>query len=207
MAVAVVALVIGGAWLLIERHRLSQRLETAISERDAAQSGAQKVARLEEEMGRANSRNRELDRELQQTRKELDQTRQDLEKIARQSKTSSTLDTILSLVLAPGARRGNQQVEKLVLVPQTQMVQLQLLLESGETETGYRAEVRTKDGTLIHSQNRLRAYRTTEGKALRIMIPAARLKDGLYEVSLSGNTLTGKSEIINYYDFSITRRF
>ena len=207
MTVGMIALVIGSAWLLVERHRLSRRLETAISERDAAQYGTQKVARLEEEMSRANSRNRELDQELQRMRKDLDQARQELEKIARQSKPDSTFGAMLSLVLAPGARRGNERVEQLVLTPQTRMVQLQLILESGETGTGYRAEVRTKDGTLIHSQDRLRTYRTTEGKTLRILIPAARLNDGRYEVSLAGSTPTGRSEIINYYDFSIARRF
>src|SRR5262245_57934912 len=56
MAIAIAALMIGIAWLLSERHQLGQRLETAISERDAAQSGARNVARLEEEIGRAHSR-------------------------------------------------------------------------------------------------------------------------------------------------------
>jgi hypothetical protein len=207
IAIAIAALMIGITWLLIERHRLGQRLETAISERDAAQSGARKVARLEEEMGRANSRNMELDQELQQTRKALDQARQDIETIIRQSKTTSAISPILSLILAPGARRGNERVERLVIVPQARVIQLHLLLEPGETGTGYRAEVRTKDGTLIHSQNQLRARRSAVGKALLVEIPANRLNDGLYEVSLAGTAPTGQSEIINYYDFGITRRF
>jgi anti-sigma factor RsiW len=207
MAIAIATLMIGIAWLLIERHRLGQRLETAIIERDAAQSEARKVAQLEEEMGRASSRNRELDQELQQTRKALDLARQDIETINRQSRTTSAIGAILSLVLAPGARRGNERVERLVIVPQARVVQLHLLLEPGETGTGYRAEVRTKDGTLIHSQNQLRAHQSTLGKALLVEIPAGRLNDGLYEVSLGGATPTGQLEIINYYNFGITRRF
>jgi anti-sigma factor RsiW len=206
MAIAMAALMIGIAWLLIERHRLGQRLETAISERDAAQSGARKVAQLEEEMGRASSKNKELDQELQQTRKALDRARQDIETITRQSKTTSAIGAILYLVLAPGIRRGNERVERLVIVPQARVIRLRLLLEPGETGKGYRAEVRAKDGTLIHSQNRLRAQQSAMGKALLVEIPANRLNDGLYEVSLSGATPTGGSEIINYYDFGITRR-
>jgi anti-sigma factor RsiW len=206
MAIAIAVLMIGMAWLLIERHRLGQRLETAISERDAAQSAARKAAQLEEEMGQANSRNKDLDRELQQTRKALDQAHKDLE-IVRQSKTTSAIGAILSLVLAPGARRGNERVERLVIVPQTRVVQLHLLLERGEIGTGYRAEVRAKDGTLIHSQNQLRSHQSALGKALLVEIPADRLNDGLYEVSLASTTPTGGSEIINYYDFGITRRF
>jgi anti-sigma factor RsiW len=207
MAIAMAALMIGVAWLLIERHRLGQRLETVTSERDAAQSGARIAAQLEEEMDRANSKNRELDQELQQTRKALDRARQDIETITRQSKTTSAIGAILYLVLAPGVRRGDARVERLVIVPQARVIQLQLLLEPGETGTGYRAEVRTKAGTLIHSQNRLRAHQSALGKALLVEIPANRLNDGLYEVSLAGATPTGQSEIINYYDFGITRRF
>jgi anti-sigma factor RsiW len=207
MPIAMAVLMIGMAWLLIERQRLENRLETAISERDAAQSGARKAAQLEEEMGRANSRNEELDQELQQTRKALEQARQDLATPPRQSKTTSTIGAILSLVLAPGVRRGNERVERLVIGPQARVIRLQLLLEPGETGTGYRAEVRTKAGTLIHSQNRLRAHQSAIGKALLLEIPANLLNDGLYEVSLAGTTPTGQSEIINYYDFSITRRF
>jgi anti-sigma factor RsiW len=205
MAIAIAALIIGIAWLLIERHQLGQRLETAFSERDAAQSGTRKMAQLEEEMGRANSRNRELDQELQQTRKALDQARQDLETITRQSKTTSAIGAVLSLVLAPGARRSNERVERLVIVPKTRVVQLHLLLEPGETRTGYRAEVRTKDGTVIHSQNQLRFHQSALGTALLVEIPANRLHDGLYEVGLASST--GRSEIVNYYDFGITRRF
>jgi anti-sigma factor RsiW len=203
MAMAIVALMIGMSWLLIERHRMDQRLETAISERDAAQSGARKAAQLEEEMGRLSSRNRELDQRLQQTRKALEE----LEITTRQSRTTSTIGAILSLILAPGARRGNERVERLIIVPQTRVVRLQLLLEPGETGKGYRAEVRTKGGSLIHSQNRLRSHQSDLGKALLVEIPADRLNDGLYEVTLIGATQTGRSEIINYYDFGVTRRF
>jgi hypothetical protein len=207
MAIAMAALMIGIAWLLIERNRLGQRLETAISERDAAQSGARKVAQLEEEKGRANSRNKELDQEIQQTRKALDRARQDIETITRQSKTTSAIGAILPLFLAPGVRRGNERVERLVIVPQARVIQLHLLLEPGEKGTGYRAEVRTKAGTLIHSQNRLRAHQSAIGKALLVEIPVNRLNDGLYEVSLAGATPTGPPEIINYYDFGVTRPF
>jgi hypothetical protein len=203
MAIAIVALMIGMAWLLIERYRMGQRLETAISERDAAQSGARKAAQLEEEMGRVSSRNRELDQELQQTRKAL----AELEITTRQSRATSTIGAILSLILAPGARRGNERVERLIIVPQTRVVRLQLLLEPGETGKGYRAEVRTKDGSLIHSQNQLRSQQSDLGKALLVEIPAGRLNDGLYEVTLIGAIQTGRSEIINYYDFGVTRRF
>jgi hypothetical protein len=202
MAIAIVALMIGMVWLLIERHRMGQRLETAISERDAAQSGARKAAQLEEEMDRVSSRTRELDQELQQTRKAMEE----LEIITRQSRTPSAVGTLLSLILAPGARRGNERVERLVIVPQTRVVRLQLLLETGETGKGYRSEVRTKDGSLIHSQNRLRSHQSDMGKALLVDIPADRLNDGTYEVTLIDTTPTGRSEVINYYDFGIIRR-
>jgi hypothetical protein len=206
-AVAIGAFMIGISWLLVDRNRLGQRLETAISERDIAQSGSRKAAQLEEEMERANSRIRSLDQELSQARRELEQARQNPETIGRQSGTTSAISAVLSLILAPGARRGNEKMERLTIVPGARMVQLQLLLEPGETGAGSRAEVRAKDGTLIHSQDRLRSRRTAAGTALLVMIPADRLNEGIYQVSLSGSASTGEPEIINYYDFSVARRF
>lgn len=206
-ATAMVILFIGGGWLLIERQRLIERLETANRERDAAQSGARKGALLESEMDRLNSQNMELDEKLRQTRKDLDEMRQNLDRILRQSTPASALRAILSLALAPGARRGNDQVEELIVSPRARMVQLQLLLEPGVSKGPYRAEVRTKDGIRIYRQDRLRSRWTTNGKALLVNIPADRLKDGRYEVSLHGAKPTGETEILNDYEFNIIRRF
>lgn len=203
MAVAMAILFIGCAWLFIERQRLIERLERSNRERDVALLEARKGALLETEMSRLNSQNNELDEKLRQTRNNLDQTRQKLDRVIQQSRAASAVGAILPLLLAPGAGRGNDRVEELILDPRARIIQLQLLLEPGETGSRYRAEVRTKEGTLIHRQDRLRSRRTVDGNVLRVNLPADRLKDGLYEVSLYA---TGAPEILKDYNFSITRR-
>jgi anti-sigma factor RsiW len=203
MAASLTILFIGSAWLLVERQRLIERLETANRERDVAQSEARKGALLETELSRLNSENKELDEKLRQTSKDLDGTRQNLDRILRQSRAASAVGAVLSLILVPGAGRGNERVEELIVNPRARTVQLQLLLEPGVTGSRYRAEVRIKGGPLIYRQDRLRSRRTADGNAVLVNIPADRLKDGRYEVDLHG----AKPDVLSDYEFDIIRRF
>jgi anti-sigma factor RsiW len=207
MAGAMALLLIGCGWLFVERQRLIERMETASRERDSAQSEARKNALLEAEMNRLSARNRELDETLRQTREDLNAVRQNLDQMVRQSKAASALGAILFLVLAPGARRGNERVEELIVDSRARTVHLQLLLEPGESGASFRAEVRRKDGPLIYRQDRLRVRRTAKGNALLVNLPANRLKDGRHEVSLYDSKAVGKQEILKDYEFSVTRRF
>ncbi len=74
-----------------------------------------------------------------------------------------------------------------------------------KTSPAYRAEIRTKQGDLIQTQHQLPSRRTKDGKALQLTIPAQLLKDGSYVASLFGVQPGQSPELINHYDFKITR--
>ena len=209
LTAAALLLTVGVAFLAVETQRLRQQLAVAARQVEGAQTEVQQATRtqaqLEEQLRSARSRNEELDQLSRTAQQERDQARQELERLSARSSSGSVLGTMLSLMLVPGAGRGGAQVDELALTPQTQSVQLLLLLSPGENQPAYRAEIRTKQGDLIQTQNRLSSRRTKDGKALLLTIPTQRLKDGTYEVSLFGVQPGQTPELINHYDFKISR--
>ena len=202
LTAAALLLAVGMVWLLVETQRLRQQLAGTQTE---MQQTAHTKEQLEEQLRNARARNEELDQLSRTAQQERDQARQELERLAARPSSGSVLGTMLSLLLVPGAGRGGAQVDELSLTPQTQRVQLLLLLSPGENQPAYRAEIRTKQGDLIQAQNRLSSRRTKDGKALQLTLPAQRLKDGSYVVSLFGIQPNQTPELINHYDFKITR--
>lgn len=212
MSAAALLLLLGVVWLLSETRRLRQELDSADRQiarvQTEAEQAARKQAELAEQLRNAQQRNEQLDQLSRTTQQERDQARKELERLSARSSSSagtSSVGTFLSLLLVPGAGRGGAQVDELQLTRQTQNVRL-LLLNPDPSKRNYRAEIRTKQGDLIYSQNQLSSRRTKDGQALQITLPAQRLKEGLYEVSLFGVQPGQSPELINYYDFKINRK-
>ena len=209
MTAAAVLLAVGVVFLLTETQRLRQQLDSAAQQLASAQTQAQQAARTEaelaEQLRRAQSRTEELDQLSRTAQQERDQARKELEKASARPASGSLVNTLLSLILVPGAGRGGAKVDELSLTPQTNNVQLRLLLSPGEDYPTYRAEIRTKQGELIQEQTRLRSRRTRDGQAVQLTVPARRLPEGSYEASLIGVQPDQTTKLINHYDFKITR--
>ena len=84
--------------------------------------------------------------------------------------------------------------------------QIQLDLDQSDKYEGYRAELRTKRGQLIHSRSQLVRRDTAAGKAVFFVAPAQGLHNGDYDVTLQGKTSDGKFEDANFYHFTVVRR-
>ncbi|HEX4948525.1 MAG TPA: hypothetical protein VFZ34_17760 [Blastocatellia bacterium] len=209
MTAAAVLLAIGAGVLWMQTRQLQQQLAKASQQIEGAQTKVEQAARneaeLAEQLRRAQTRNEELDQLSRTAQQERDQARKELERLSSRPTTSSAVGTLLSLILAPGAGRGDGKVDELSLTPQTQNVQLRLLLSSGEAYSAYRAEIRTKQGDLIQTLNRLPLRQIKDGKAAQLTVPARLLQEGMYEVRLIGVRRDQTTNFINYYDFKITR--
>ena len=209
LAAAAVLLAVGVGFLWTETQRLRQQLASTSQQLEGAQTKAEQSARTEaelaEQLRRAQARNEELDQLSRTAQQERDQARQELERLSARSSSSSAVGTLLSFILVPGAGRADAKVDELSLQPQTQTVQLRLLLSPGETYPAYRAEIRTKQDELIQTLNQLPMRTTRDGKVAQLTLRAQRLKDGDYVVSLFGVRPDQTTHFINYYDFKITR--
>ena len=112
---------------------------------------------------------------------------------------------IVSLLLAPQAR-GPGRVATLSVPPGTDVVALQLRLESDEFPR-YEAALKTaaSDRALWRSGN-LRSTFAGDGKAVTVSLPAARLSPQHYSVELSGRNAEGPAELLTSYAFRVVLR-
>ena len=209
LATAAVLLAVGAVFLWTETRQLREQLASTTQQLEGAQTKAEQAARneaeLAEQLRRAQARTEESEQRSRIAQQERDQARQELERLSARPSADSTIGTLLSLILVPGAGRGDGKADELALTPRTQTVQLQLLLSPGETYPAYRAEIRTKQGERIQTLNRLPVRRTKDGNAVQLSVPARLLQEGAYEASLFGVQTDQSSNLINHYDFKITR--
>jgi hypothetical protein len=206
---AAILLAVGLAFFFTEARRMRQQLESTNQQLASAQTKAEQSARTEaelaEQLRRAQARNEELDQRSRAAEQERDQARKELERAATRPASGSMVNTLLSLILVPGAGRGDAKVDELTVTPQTNNVQLRLLLSAGEDYPAYRAEILTKQDELIQTQIQLRSRRTKDGSAVQLTIPARRLPEGSYQVRLTGVRPDQTTKFLNHYDFKITR--
>ena len=206
LAAATVLLLIGGIWMYQQTHRLQSEVQQANAVREAE---ARKQKELEDEIARAKARQQELDKQLQQAQQQSEQTRKDLEKLpspAPTQPTSSTANTLLSVLLVPSLVRGQNARERITIPADTGRLQFQLDLDPNDKYTSYRAEFRTKRGELIQRQNKLVPRLTAAGRAVYFVAPAAAIRNGDYDVKLFGVTETGDVVEADTYLFTAVRR-
>src|SRR5262249_40526622 len=113
---------------------------------------------------------------------------------------------MLSLALSPGLIRDVGGPKRLVIPPNTPLLQLQLDLEESYDYRSYRAVLRTAQGEAIASQTRLLAQPIDAGWAVVWWLPSRLLPPGEYSIILRGTTADGKSEVVGEYYFNIVRK-
>jgi hypothetical protein len=112
---------------------------------------------------------------------------------------------IVSLLLAPQTR-GPGRVAALSIPPGTDVVALQLRLESDEFPQ-YQVTLKTaaSDRAIWRSGN-LRSAFAGGGKAVTVGLPAALLSPHHYSAELSGVNAGGSAELLTSYVFSVVLR-
>jgi anti-sigma factor RsiW len=205
---AALALLVGAVGLVIENHRLSDRVEQARREQDSSIDRTRsnqtdeliKQRELEAEIANLRTQGGEMQTKLIQKQRELETLRKSL-----QQRAETAPSAFATFVLSPGLTRGTDEPEKLIIHSSTRLVKIQLALEKEEDYQGYLAEIRTARGNLISSKSDLSAHRTTSGPAVSLTIPAKFLSTGEYEVALKG-AAQGKLEAVGYYYFIALKR-
>lgn len=108
-----------------------------------------------------------------------------------------------AFTLFPAVRGGDRPV--LNVPSATETVNLRVVHDNRQTFAKYRAEIRDANGGLIFSRD-IPVTEKTLAKPLNINLQSDLLKDGSYELTLSGVAADGLAEEIKFYDFAVRRK-
>lgn len=180
-AVASVALLLFGGYLLVQNLQLRRLLNQVQSEQATMSQHAQ-----------------DLQKQLEQGKTALD------EKAKPENAHADKLDqlTTVSLVLPPPTR-GASQLPSVFVHPGTDLVVLVLSLEANDFP-GYRAKLRdpVTNRTLWQS-SKLTAGAGSQGAAISVSFGAGLLKQQNYIVDLQGIPSHGSAEMVGGYPFRV----
>ncbi|QQS48406.1 MAG: hypothetical protein IPM66_07145 [Acidobacteriota bacterium] len=194
LAAASLFFVIGGLWLITGNLRMRAQIAGLEAERRERQ---ERLEALENQVAGALARGDELAAQLRQER-----SRESARQLQREQ--SESRPTVFSLALLPGLSRGAADRPTLVLSRSARLARLDVGLEPGDEYDRFRAELRTRDGQEIFTQNNLKVRRA--GQTVTLDLPAAILDPGEYELALKGVTAQGTVEEIGYYYFTVIRK-
>jgi len=112
---------------------------------------------------------------------------------------------VASLLLLPGTSRGVESHPHLTIAPATSMVQLRVVLESGDEYKTYDLQLRTVSGKVVRSQTGLTSHAGPGGRSVVLTLPANLLTTSDYELTLNGLNEQKRSEPLGYYYFSVRK--
>ena len=206
MAAAVLLVVFGGSWLVLQTRRSRSELERIRAEQQAGHNDQQA---LEQQIASERSRSNDLAAQLQHEKEARQQTEalvQELERARNERTTQPTQPTIISLALLPGISRGGGVRPRLVLPQSARLVHLQVGIDPEDQYKGFSVELRAQGGRQIWSRNNLSARTTRSGRALSLDLPARSLSAGQYELALKGMNDQGALENVGYYYFDVVKK-
>jgi anti-sigma factor RsiW len=171
--------VAGVLWLLVQNAAMRSRV-AALENRSHALEGA-----LAQEQGNSQAREAELRK--------------------KEPAGRSIAPVIASLVLYAGVSRAETKGEELVLSAETRLTHIEIQLEPRDDYPAFRAELRTRSGAEVLSENNLSRQPGGAGYVVSFDVPASVLKSGQYELALKGIRDKTRSEDVSYSYFSVTR--
>jgi len=177
-AMAIAIFLIGGSWLVFQNIAMRSRLASLEAQRRALEIREQGL------------RNELAVRSQRQQSPAL----------------GSASPAIASLVFVPGLTRAGAQVEQLRLNPAVQIAHVEIQLEPRDDYPRFRAELHTRGGNEILTQDSLLKRRTNTGYSVTFDVPASALPDGQCELALKGILDNHTVQDIGYYYFSVRRK-
>ena len=204
-AAAILLLLIGGGWLVVETMRVRGEL-TRMQAQNQSQQNDRQTLQQQAEIER--KRNEELAARLIQEQQQRQQTGESASQSSgKQEATNPPPKPIVaSLTLLPGLSRGANDKPKLVLPPDARVVSLKIGIEPTEQYKNFALELSTVGGRHVWSREKLSARAVRGGRVVALTLPATALKVGEYELRLKGLTETGTTEDVGFYYFEVTKK-
>ena len=203
LGAAMLLLLIGGAWLMIETLRLRNQLNRMQAENESRQNERQA---LEQQVEMERRRNEELAARLNQEKQQREQTDESLRQLSESAETPAPKPVIASLTLLPGISRGAGEKPRLVVPENARLVRLQIGIEPEESYKTFAVELRTIGGRHVWNRENLAVRDRRGARAVTLTLPATVLKVGEYELRLKGVAEGGNSEDVGFYYFNVGKR-
>lgn len=203
-AAAMLVLLVGGAWLVIEMLRLRTQLTQLQAEKQWRQTDSQS---LELQVETERKRNAELNAQLNQEKQQREQTDESLRQLSEAQKNTSPAPQaiIASLTLLPGISRSAGEKPRLALADNVRVVRLNVGIDPDEQYKSFAVAVRSAGGRQVWNRENLRVTTRGGARAIGLTIPALVLKPGEYELRLMGVAGGGSREDLGFYYFDVTR--
>jgi hypothetical protein len=189
---AMVLLAIGSGLLLIDRSRLKSDLDSARNQREELEK--EKIA-LQQQAAERDARNQALALELERAN--------DIAPREKSDRTSST--SVVAILLTSGFSRGGADSQTLSISPSVQIVRLKLaVFEDGQKR--YKVFVKDVDGREVWNVTGLKALTSREGRTVELKLPAKKLAEKDYIVTLKEVASTGAEYTVAEYPLRVLRR-
>ncbi len=138
----------------------------------------------------------------QQFRQEIDAARVRLDLLARDL-ASAQKRVVFSFFLTPGRTRSAGELSRIRVPSMVDDVQLRLERKNADHHDGYRTAIRTAEGDEVWSDT---LPAPSADGTLTAHVPAAALRTGDYELTLTGLAKDARSDDLATYDFTVIRR-
>jgi hypothetical protein len=170
----------------------------ALSEEPSPPSLAPPAEPASDRLAELGEANRELEARLASERQQLAEAQALVGELERASARSAT--AIPTFTLAAGLLRSGGSLTRVIVPPDVGVVRLLLDLPDDEY-TLYRAALLDVDGDEIWSQSKLTAESSEDQVAIAVLVPAALLAHGDYQMKVSGLTESRELEALASYTF------
>lgn len=189
-----------GSWSTVQIRRLRAELDQAGTggSRDQLAQMQGRTSELEAALRREQDRNSLLERQATELKRSGKGSLLSLSPGQLQS-------TLLSVVLTPGRFRDSGSVRKVQIPAGTDLVQIDLKLESRDYEQ-YQAALQRVGENAVLAQTSSITESSAQGALLRVIVPVTSLSRGDYVLKLSGQAAAGDFEDIGSCFFRVMPR-
>jgi hypothetical protein len=112
---------------------------------------------------------------------------------------------IVKVALISGSTRGNGAIQKVLVTPSVDSVQLEIELARNEYKS-YSAELLTPENSSLMTRDGIRPEETNGHGIVYLILPAQILRLGDYQVRLDGIAESGVKEPVDNYRFRVVNR-
>jgi uncharacterized membrane protein len=186
--------------LLVENSRTREQM------RKQQASLSQTEEELRQLLDEQKKRNEELAQQLEQSQDKASRIEQELVQLkqAKSSHQENIISRIASLIILPGAVRDQGHINRVKLSNEIQLLKLELRLYGEEGNT-YQADVKTVEGNSLWKSGNLRAWQRADEKIIVAGVPATRLSEGDYLITLSAAVRGGGYKEVATYYFTVLK--